>query len=92
MKALFNRLTKLDVVVSVKESLFGQRKTKLLGFIVSGKGIGINPGMADEIPNMENPRTAAHILRFPNFELLRKVYSRLLNNHCLTRQMARVKS
>lgn len=64
VKAVINRLTALNVVISVKKSRFGQRKVKLLGFIVSGKGLEMNPAKAEAIANWEKPRTVAQLLRF----------------------------
>lgn len=49
VKAVINRLTALDVLISVNKSRFGQRNFKLLGFIVSGKGIEMSPAKADAI-------------------------------------------
>lgn len=64
VKPVINQLTALDVLISVTKSRFGNRKIKLFGFIVSGKGIEMNPAKSDAIANWEKPRTVAQLLLY----------------------------
>lgn len=57
-------LTKFNLPIKLGKSRFGQRKVKLLGFIVSGSGIEMDPEKVKSILDWPIPKTVKGIERF----------------------------
>ena len=52
---LFERLTKYKLRLNLNKFTFGVRSGKLLGFIVSGKGIEVDPSKVKPFKNSSSP-------------------------------------
>ena len=61
---LFQRLRKYSLRLNPKKCTFSVRSGKLLGFIVSQKGIEVNPYTVKEIQEMSAPRTEKQVRGF----------------------------
>ena len=57
LQKLFERLRKFKLRLNPNKCTFGVRSGKLLGFIVSGKGIEVDPDKVKAIQEMPEPRT-----------------------------------
>ncbi len=64
VKAVIDRLTEFNLLIRVDKSRFGQTKVRLLGFVVSGKGIEMDPSKATAISSWVKPKTVQQLLRF----------------------------
>ena len=75
---LFERLNKYKLRLNPKKCTFGVRSGKLLGFVVSGKGIKIDPAKFKAIQEMPTPCTEKEVIGLltatcePIFKLLKK--------------------
>ena len=54
---LFQHLSKYKLHLNPNNCIFGVRSGKLLGFIVSQKGIEVDPAKVKEIQEMHAPKT-----------------------------------
>ena len=61
---LFERLKKYKLRLNPNKCTFGVRSGKLLGFIVSGKGIEVDPAKVKAIREMPAPRTEKEVRGF----------------------------
>ena len=61
---LFERLKKYKLRLKPKKCTFGVRSGKLLGFIVSNKGIEVDPAKVKAIQEMLAPRTEKEVRGF----------------------------
>ena len=57
LKKLFERLRKFQLKLSPAKCTFGATSEKLLGFVVSKKGIEIDPDKVRAIEDLPSPRT-----------------------------------
>ena len=57
MHKLFKRLNKYKLRLNRNKLIFRVRFSKLLGFVVSGKGIEVDPTKVKAIQEMPHPRT-----------------------------------
>lgn len=58
---LFKRLRKYQLRLNPNKCIFGVRSGKLLGFIVSQKGIEVDPDKLKAIRDMSAPKTEKHV-------------------------------
>ena len=61
---LFERLKKYKLRLNPNKCTFGVRSGKLLGFVVSGKGIEVDPAKVKPIQEMLAPRTEKEVRGF----------------------------
>lgn len=61
LEQVFDRLAKYRLVLNPKKCVFGVTSGKLLGFIVSRRGIEIDPKKVKAIIDMAPPRTLKHL-------------------------------
>ena len=61
---LFEILKKYKLRLNPNKCTFGVRFGKLLGFVVSGKGIGVNPSKVKAIQEMPAPHTKKEVRGF----------------------------
>ena len=61
---LFERLNKYKLRLNTNKCIFGVRSGKLLGFVVSGKGIEVDPSKVKEIQEIPAPRTEKEVIGF----------------------------
>ena len=61
---LFERLKKYKLRLNPSKCTFGVRSSKLLGFIVNGKGIEVDPTKVKAIQEMSAPRTEKEVRGF----------------------------
>ncbi|RYA53636.1 hypothetical protein DD599_26720 [Enterobacter cloacae complex sp. CH23B] len=61
LRKLFGRLRRYQLKLNPTKSTFGVRSGKLLGFIVSQKGIEIDPEKVKAILEMPEPRTEKQV-------------------------------
>ena len=61
---LFQRMRKFKLRLNPNKCTFGVRSGKLLGFIVSQKGIEVDPDMVKAIQEMPAPRTEKQVKGF----------------------------
>ncbi|XP_058746121.1 uncharacterized protein LOC131618991 [Vicia villosa] len=64
LKKLFERLRKFRLRLNPNKCTFGVRSGKLLGFIVSEKGIEVDPAKVKAIQEMPEPRTEKQVRGF----------------------------
>ena len=64
LKKLFERLRKYKLRLNPSKCTFGVRSGKLLGFIVSQKGIEVDPDKVRAIQEMSHPRTEKEVRGF----------------------------
>ena len=64
LRKLLQRLKKYQLRLNLNKCAFGVTSGKLLGFIVSGRGIEIDPEKVQAIWNMPKPRTEKEIQSF----------------------------
>jgi hypothetical protein len=57
LKETFNNLHKYKMMLNPKKCVFGVSSGKLLGYMVSFRGIDVNPTKVDAIENLQPPRT-----------------------------------
>ena len=57
LQKLFERLKKCKLRLNLNKCTFGVRFGKLRGFIVSNKGIEVDPAKVKEIQEMPEPKT-----------------------------------
>ena len=61
---LFERLKKYKLGLNPNKFIFGVRSGKLLGFVISGKGIEVDPAKVKAIQEMPAPRTEKKVRGF----------------------------
>ena len=64
LQKLFERLKKYKLRLNLNKFTFEVRSGKLLGFIVSGKGIEVDPSKVKEIQEMPAPHTEKEVRGF----------------------------
>ena len=64
LQKLFDRLVKFKLRLNPNKCTFGVRSGKLLGFIVSEKGIEVDPAKVKAIQEMPEPRTEKQVRGF----------------------------
>src|SRR3990172_434578 len=64
LRRLFERLRKFQLKLNPAKCSFGVKTGKLLGFIVSGRGIEVDPDKAKAIQEMPAPRTEKEVRSF----------------------------
>jgi ribonuclease HI len=64
LRRLFERLRKFQLKLNPAKCSFGVKTGKLLGFIVSGRGIEVDPDKAKAIREMPAPRTEKEVRSF----------------------------
>ena len=64
LRKLFDKLRKYILRLNPNKCTFGVRSGKLLGFIVSQRGIEVDPGKVKAIQDMPAPRTEKEIHGF----------------------------
>ena len=64
LKKLFERLRKFQLKLNPAKCTFGATSKKLLGFIVSKKGIEIDPDKVQAIQDLSSPRTQKKVRSF----------------------------
>ena len=64
LQKLFERLKKYKLRLNPNKCTFGVRSDKLLGFVVSGKGIEVDPAKVRAIQEMPTPRTKKEVMGF----------------------------
>jgi hypothetical protein len=57
LKETFNNLRKYKMMLNPKKCVFGVSSGKLLGYMVSSRGIDVNPTKVNAIKNLQPPRT-----------------------------------
>jgi hypothetical protein len=57
LKETFNNLRKSKMMLNHKKCVFSMSSDKLLGYIVSSRGIDTNPKKVEAIENLQSPRT-----------------------------------
>jgi hypothetical protein len=57
LKETFNNLRKYKMMLNPKKCVFGVSSGKLLGYMVSSRGIDVNPTKVNAIENLQPPRT-----------------------------------
>jgi hypothetical protein len=64
LRRLFERLRKYQLKLNPAKCSFGVKTGKLLGFIVSGRGIEVDPDKAKAIQEMPAPKTEKEVRSF----------------------------
>ena len=64
LQKLFERLKKYKLRLNLNKCTFGVRSSKLLSFIVSGKGIKVDPTKVKAIQEIHAPRTEKEVRGF----------------------------
>lgn len=64
LRKLFSRLRKFQLRLNPAKCTFGIRFDKLLGFIVSHKGIEVHPDKVRDIQDMPTPKTEKEVWGF----------------------------
>ena len=64
LQKLFERLKKYKLRLNPNKWPFGVRFCKLLGFVVSNKGIEVDPAKVKAIQEMPDPRTEKEVIGF----------------------------
>jgi hypothetical protein len=61
LKETFDNLCKSKMMLNLKKCMFGVSSGKLLGYMVSSRGIDANPKKVEAIENLQPPRTRKEI-------------------------------
>jgi hypothetical protein len=61
LKETFNNLRKYKIMLNPKKCVFGVSSGKLLGYMVSSRGIDANPTKVEAIKNLQPPSTRREI-------------------------------
>jgi hypothetical protein len=61
LKETFDNLRKFKMMLNPKECVFGVSSGKLLGYMVSSRGIEVNPNKVEAIEKLQPPRTRKEI-------------------------------
>jgi hypothetical protein len=61
LKETFDNLRKSNMMLNPKKCMFGVSSGKLLGYMVSSRGIDVNPKKVEAIENLQPPRTRKKI-------------------------------
>src|ERR1051325_5236873 len=64
LRKLFDRMKKYRLRLNPNKCTFRVRSGKLLGFVVSGKGIEVDPAKVNAIQEMPSPRTEKEVRGF----------------------------
>ncbi len=64
VRMVIERVTMWNVPIRAEKSRFGQKKVKLLGFIISGRGVEMDPNKVEARKSWTRPKTVRHLLRF----------------------------
>ena len=64
VQKLFERLKRYKLRLNPNKCTFGVRSGKLLGFVVSNKGIEVDPAKVKAIQEMSAPRTEKEVIGF----------------------------
>jgi hypothetical protein len=64
LKKLFERLRKYELRLNPAKCSFGVKSGKLLGFVMSDKGIEVDPDKVKAIQSMPPPKTKKDVRRF----------------------------
>jgi len=64
LKELFERLRKYKLRLNPTRCSFGVKSGKLLEFMVSDKGIKVDPNKVKAIQSMPSPKTEKDVIRF----------------------------
>ena len=64
LQKLFDRLKLYKLRLNPNKCTFGVRSGKLLGFVVSDKGIQVDPAMVKAVQEMPTTRTEKKVMRF----------------------------
>jgi hypothetical protein len=65
LKETFDNLRKSKMMLNPKKCVFGVSSGKLLGYMVSSRGIDVNPKKVEAIENLQPPRTRKKIQKLP---------------------------
>jgi hypothetical protein len=66
LKEAFDSLHKYKMMINPKKYVFGVSPGKLLGYMVSSRGIGVNPKKVEAIEQLQQPRTRKEIQKLAN--------------------------
>jgi hypothetical protein len=61
LKETFDNLRKYKIMLNPKKCVFGVSSEKLLGYMVSSRGIDMNPKKVEAIEQLQSPRTRKEI-------------------------------
>jgi hypothetical protein len=61
LKETFDNLRKSNMMLNPKKCMFCMSSGKLLGYMVSSRGIDVNPKKVEAIKNLQPPRTRKKI-------------------------------
>jgi hypothetical protein len=61
LKETFDNLRKFKMMLNPKKCVFGMLSGKLLGYMVSSRGIDVNPKKVETIENLQPPQTRKEI-------------------------------
>jgi hypothetical protein len=61
LKETFDNLRKYKIMLNPKKCVFGVSSGKLLGYMVSSRGIDMNPKKVEAIEQLQSPRTRKEI-------------------------------
>jgi hypothetical protein len=61
LKETFDNLRKYKIMLNPKKCVFGVSSGKLLGYMVSSRGIDMNPKKVEAIKQLQSPRTRKEI-------------------------------
>jgi hypothetical protein len=61
LKETFNNLRKYKMILNPKKGVFGVSSGKWLGYMVSSRGIDVNPKKVEAIEQLQSPRTRKEI-------------------------------
>jgi hypothetical protein len=61
LKEIFNNLCKFKIMLNPKKCVFGVSLGKLLGYLVSSRGIDANPKEVEAIEKLQPPQTRKEI-------------------------------
>jgi len=80
-KKLFEKLRKYQLKLNLIKFTFRMKSAKLLGFIVSNKGIEVDPNKVKAIQVMSAPETEKKSTKFPRETKLHNPFYFSINNH-----------
>lgn len=75
LRKLFERLRKYELRLNPVKCLFGVKSSKLLGFVVNGKDIEVDPDKAKVIQSMPTPKSEKEVGIFGQAELYCPIHS-----------------
>jgi hypothetical protein len=81
LKETFDNLRKFKMMINPKKCIFGVSSGKLLGYMVSSRGIDVNPKKVEAIKKLQPPQTRKEIQKLADMMVALSRFISKLGEH-----------